>query len=552
MLILMSIFSYNQLNAQCSFTFAATDTAICPGDSVTITALPPPTTLGTTLAAGNNHRGNMFDLVALNTITITGFDAHPMGNTTIEIYYKVGTYQGFEANAGAWTLVGSAAVVAQPLGTATPVPVPVGVTIPAGQTYAFYITSSNVAVSLNYTNGTTVGNVFSQDANLQFLEGAGMEYPFTGGGSTFSPRIWNGNIHYSLPGPTTYMWDTGDTTASITVAPTDTTYYTANVTISGCSTLTDSFLIYVVDPPIVDLGPDALVCVGDTLFMDAGNPGSTYLWSSGGTGQTEMATADGYYSVDVTNAGGCTQTDSILLTTYTPDPMLGPDTAVCGSILLDAMNPGSTYLWSDNSTGQTLNVTSSGTYSVEVTDTAGCMGTDDIFVIISPLPSIDLGPDYSICVNHTTTLDAGSATTYSWSTGDNTQTISLDGATLGVGTHTISVTITDANGCSNTDDVIITVDGCVGLAEQGSDLPIRMYPNPARDNVTLQFTMTATAQARIAMLNNLGQEVMLINDATLTAGDQQFNIQLDELNAGIYFLQVTIEDEVIMHKLVKE
>jgi hypothetical protein len=158
-------------------------------------ALFPCDTLQTTFAGGNNHRGNMFDIVAINAVNIISFDAHPVGNTDYEIYYKVGTFAGSENNSAAWTLVGSATgVVAQPMGTPTPLPIVVNITIPAGQTYGWYVTSTNTTVSNYYTNGTAQGSVYTSDANIQFLEGVGLEYPFTG--TPFTPRVWNGRIHY--------------------------------------------------------------------------------------------------------------------------------------------------------------------------------------------------------------------------------------------------------------------------------------------------------------------------------------------------------------------
>ena len=84
-------------------------------------------------------------------------------------------------------------VVAEPQGTPTPVPIPIDVTIPAGETYAFYVTTT--AVGVYYTNGTAVGSVFASDANIEFLEGTGNPYPF---GGVFSPRIFNGVIHYDV------------------------------------------------------------------------------------------------------------------------------------------------------------------------------------------------------------------------------------------------------------------------------------------------------------------------------------------------------------------
>ena len=158
-LVLFSVLLVTNLRAQqCSVNISTSDDLICQGDNITLTATA--SGLGQTLmasnTAGNNHRGNMFDIVATNSITILSFDASPMGNTTIEIYYKVGTWNGFANTPAAWTFVGSAPVTFT--GGFVPVAVPVNITIPAGQTYGFYVTSNTSAVSLNYSNGTSVGN----------------------------------------------------------------------------------------------------------------------------------------------------------------------------------------------------------------------------------------------------------------------------------------------------------------------------------------------------------------------------------------------------------
>lgn len=127
LLILAGAFSGSIAQAQCTLNITASDSDLCLGDSAILSANGPAVSgaLSTTLAGGNNHRGNMFNIVALNTITINSFDAHPMGNTDYAIYYKVGSHVGFEMNSAAWTLVGTATgVVAQPFGTATPLPKP--------------------------------------------------------------------------------------------------------------------------------------------------------------------------------------------------------------------------------------------------------------------------------------------------------------------------------------------------------------------------------------------------------------------------------------------
>jgi parallel beta-helix repeat protein len=143
----------------------------------------------TMFANNNDWDGNMFDLTAHTDITITGFDCN-IGGTgieTIEVYYKPGTYVGFESTPGAWTFLGTADVVAQDSDNPTPVPIG-GLTIPAGQTYGIYVTTLSGIIL--YTNGD---NTYD-DGNLRFQSGCGIGYPF---GGTASPRTWNGRIYYT-------------------------------------------------------------------------------------------------------------------------------------------------------------------------------------------------------------------------------------------------------------------------------------------------------------------------------------------------------------------
>ncbi|MDA8105925.1 MAG: IPTL-CTERM sorting domain-containing protein [Nitrospiraceae bacterium] len=156
--------------------------------------------LTTTYAGGNGQDGNMFSITALNAVTITGFDGNldpPSDN--YRIYYKTGTYQGFEANPGAWTLVGTANnVTSAGANVPTHIPITVNVAIPAGQTYSFYITTDGTGSGVRYTDGSTEGAVYVQDSNIQILEGIGVEYPFGNGGNFYTPRVWNGTVYYEL------------------------------------------------------------------------------------------------------------------------------------------------------------------------------------------------------------------------------------------------------------------------------------------------------------------------------------------------------------------
>jgi hypothetical protein len=154
-----------------------------------------PGTLLTKFADNSRSAGDMFDIRALRTVEILSFDANlSAGTHTMEIYYRPGPYSGHETDATSWNLVGTATAMSSATGMPTPIPIDVRVTIPAGETYAFYITSVTGS-PVRDTIGTTTGAVYASDSNIEFLEGAGKGYPFA---ASIAPRVFNGNIHYDL------------------------------------------------------------------------------------------------------------------------------------------------------------------------------------------------------------------------------------------------------------------------------------------------------------------------------------------------------------------
>ncbi|HLG02715.1 MAG TPA: fibronectin type III domain-containing protein, partial [Bacteroidia bacterium] len=210
-------------------------------------ASDPPAILTTTFAGGNSFFGNMFAVTALSNITITSFDGNVDATADYEIWYMQNDYNtvaGATSSNAAWTFIGNATgVPSNGTGIATPIPIPVNITIPAGQTYSFYITI--LAGTMNYTNGTVLGNVFASNADLQFREGHGGAY-FN---LVNSPRVWNGNIHY----------------------------------LSGCISATRTPLIVEVTPsPIISTtAADSIVCDGGStvLSVSSPNPDYSFTWS---------------------------------------------------------------------------------------------------------------------------------------------------------------------------------------------------------------------------------------------------------------------------------
>lgn len=182
-------------------------------------AAPPGPQIGTgslttIFAANNSFVGNTFDIVPNVDMTITSFDVNldPTGTpTTMAIYWRPGTANGFESTSAGWTLLGTDTVNPQGLNVPTPVNIG-GLALTAGQTYGFYVdVQSYPSSSLQYTNGgpTTFSNA---DMDLTTFHGKGNP-AFTG--SSFFPRQWNGTVYYDLGGGTsdlTLVKDASDAT----------------------------------------------------------------------------------------------------------------------------------------------------------------------------------------------------------------------------------------------------------------------------------------------------------------------------------------------------
>jgi len=207
--------------------------------------------------------------------------------------------------------------------------------------------------------------------------------------------------------------------------------------------------------------PGDMVTIGLASNGAGGTPPYTYAWSpvtglqnslNPQTGATVSTTTT--YTLTMTDANGCEAYDTVTVTAN-PVPVvnIGPDTTLCGySFLLDAGNPGDSYLWNTGAGTQQLMVTQSGFYSVAVSNSFGCVGSDGAQVTINNPPPFSLGADTSQC-GGTVALDAGSGfASYSWSTGDNTQ---MSSATA---TGNYSVTVSDANGCVMHDTMMVTIN----------------------------------------------------------------------------------------------
>jgi hypothetical protein len=138
--------------------------------------------------------------------------------------------------------------------------------------------------------------------------------------------------------------------------------------------------------PKVELGNDSTYCgnIGINKILNAGTGNASYQWSTADTSSKITVTSPGNYKVKVVGKNGCETVDSIQLKSQIPLVNIGPDRIINPDLpiveVLDAGPGFKSYDWSTGSKVQTTKVTRLGTYTVQVTDALGCIGSDTIEV----------------------------------------------------------------------------------------------------------------------------------------------------------------------------
>jgi len=296
-------------------------------------------------------------------------------------------------------------------------------------------------------------------------------------------------------GGITYSWSNSDTTASILVSPIVTTTYTVTVTDSNGCTATDEATVTVNDLPIADAGTDQTICEGDSVTLTA-TGGISYEWSTGDSTAIITVTPDSttIYVVTVTNANDCTATDEVTVTVNDlPIANAGNDQTICEGVSVNLTATGGiSYEWSTGDSTAIITVTPDSTtiYIVTVTAENGCTATDDVTVTVNELPIADAGNDNAICLGDTIMLTATGGNTYEWNSGSLDSTITVSPAD----TTTYSVTVTDVNGCTASDEVTITVNPLPDMPDIENLLPqyclydtVQLSPMPSGGVLTVIY-----------------------------------------------------------------
>jgi hypothetical protein len=316
-----------------------------------------------------------------------------------------------------------------------------------------------------------------------------------GGNSLFCS---SGSVNFSATGGVGYVWNTGETTATILALNAGS--YTVTVTSTGNCTATATAML-AAPPSITALGNNGTVCLGANIQLSSTPVGGTlpyasFSWTGPNNysaniedpaGFPAIAGSGGTYSVTVTDASGCTASAAKVITvTSNPAPSISAsnNTPVCAGATLSLSStptggsgtytqfswtgPNNYQATTQNPAGFTATIAYTGTYQVTVTDNAGCKGTASTSVVVNPKPTITAASNSPICVGGTILLTStptggsGVYTQFSWAGPGNysasVQNPSGFSAAL-TSTGTYNVTVTDNAGCSNTSTTNVSVNG---------------------------------------------------------------------------------------------
>jgi gliding motility-associated-like protein len=270
------------------------------------------------------------------------------------------------------------------------------------------------------------------------------------------------NTVFTANGGASYLWNTTETSASITVNLAS-DYIVTVTDLNGC-TATASRTLTVNPLPIASIVGDNEICFGENTIFTV-NGGVTYLWDTNETTSFITVSAAREYIVTVTDVNGCTATASRTLTVNPlPIASITGDNEICaGENTIFTVNGGSSYLWSTTEMNASITVNLASEYIVTVTDANGCTATASRTLTVNPLPNASITGDNEICAGENTIFTANGGASYIWSNGKTSAAITVSVS------NDYTVTVTDINGCTASTSRVLTVGQEVNAAITGNN-----------------------------------------------------------------------------------
>lgn len=387
-------------------------------------------------------------------------------------------------------------------------------------TYTWTPSDASNATSTNIfnpiINATTTFNVSAVDANGCSGSGSvtitALPAPTLNLTSTSNSFCIGGSSTLTASGGTSYTWTPLDglssgTGATVTATPLTTTTYTASSASAGGCPATASVTITVNQLPDVSAGEAQTECAGAQITLNASGA-NTYAWSpatglssSTAANPTFTLTATSTFTVTGTDANGCVASDEVTVT-LVPLPVAnaGTEGAICVGNSLSLSGSGAVnYQWSpatglNNATiaNPVASPVTTTNYTLVVSTAQGCtsLPSAPITVVVNPLPAAPLinasGP-LAFCQGGNVTLTAPAASSYVWSNGATTSSISVSAS------GSFTVQITDANGC---------------VSPVSNAINVNVSPPPPTPVITVNGSSTVCAGQTVSLSSSAAQSYL--------------------------------------------
>jgi len=266
----------------------------------------------------------------------------------------------------------------------------------------------------------------------------------------------------------------------------------------GCPSLYDTAIVEVLNIPTTSYafnnGP---VCEGETLQLNSGEPGSTYYWVGPG----------GFTSVN-------------------QNPII-----------------------------PAVSNTSSGSYTVVITNPSGCTSSVTTGAVIKNAPDVTVSNTGPICINSELLFEATGGAAYSWIGPNGFNSVqpnpTLSYAQLPAeGTYT--VTVSGTNGCTSSVTTAVDIQDCYNNTSETDGYQTILYPNPVIDKLWIESKNSDAVYAyKINLFDLQGREVHIDTDGMIIS-DNKMQLDLSSIHSGIYIIAVNINGRPATYRIQKE
>ncbi len=270
------------------------------------------------------------------------------------------------------------------------------------------------------------------------------------------------------------------TISNPSVSPTSTSSYTLTETNANGCINSNSTIITVNALPAAAVISNASICSGATISIGASAvSGSNYSWTSSVAGFSSTISnpsvspgSTASYTLTETNANGCIKSNSITITVNAlPAATVISNTAICSGAAISigaSAVTGSSYSWTSSVSGFSSTVsnpsvspTSTASYTVTETNANACSKSNSVTISVNSLPAASVISNTVICSGAAISIGASAVTgsSYSWASSISGYSSSLSNPSVSPSSmSSYTLTETNANGCTNSNSVIITVN----------------------------------------------------------------------------------------------